>query len=79
MITREPTTIMMTITLNTEMISMNLMHCLKNIIEGIGSFFVMFVVLLRIYIHIEQVEKLCLTQVGIEPTTFAMLAQCSVK
>ena len=32
---------------------------------------------LSLYSHTRQAEKICLTTVGIEPTTFEMLAQCS--
>ena len=37
----------------------------------------MYVLLLWMYIHTGQAWKICQTTVGIEPTTFEMLAQCS--
>ena len=37
-----------------------------------------FVMLLWVYIHTGQAWKICLATVGIEPTTFGILAQCSV-
>ena len=37
----------------------------------------MLVMLLWVYIHTGQAWKICLATVGIEPTTFGILAQCS--
>ena len=37
----------------------------------------MLVMLLWVYIHIGQAWKICLSTVGIEPTTFGILAQCA--
>jgi hypothetical protein len=37
----------------------------------------MLVMLLWVYIHTGQAWKICLTTVGIEPTTFGILTQCS--
>ena len=39
----------------------------------------MFVMLLKVYIHTGHAWEMCLTTVGIEPTTFGILAQCSAK
>ena len=41
----------------------------------VNMMFVMFI--LWVYIHTGQAWKICLATVGIEPTTFGILAQCS--
>ena len=39
--------------------------------------YIMFVMLLWVYIYTGHAWKICLATVGIEPTTFGILAQCS--
>ena len=40
-------------------------------------YFIIFVMLLWVYIHTGRAWKICPATVGIEPTTFGILAQCS--